>query len=122
MADRPEGYYELPDAAKSFLKEVPCSWDNTKFISGYPGSEVVLARQKGDNWYIGGISSERREKNKTVKLDFLTEGIKYKLTLISDGEHDKVLKTKYMVVDNKSTFAVKLLRRGGFVASLKPIK
>jgi hypothetical protein len=122
MADRPEGYYELPLAAKTFLREVPCSWDNTKFIQGYPGREIVIARQKKDIWYIGGLSSEIKEKTLTMKLDFLTEGIKYKLTLISDGEHDKAFMTQYVMVDNTSSIDVKLLRRGGFVASLKPIQ
>ncbi len=122
MADRPEGYYGLPDAAKTFLKEVPCSWDNTKFISGYPGREIVIARLKGDTWYIGGLSSGRMEKTQSVKLDFLQDGVKYKLTLISDGEHDKAFRTQYIAVDNTSTFDVHLLRRGGFAATLKPIQ
>jgi len=121
MADRPEGYYELPDAAKSFLKEVPNSWDNTKFLDGYPGKDIIMARQKGNAWYIGGISSENREKRKKISFDFLPEGIKYKLILITDGKHDKDFATQYMVVDKTSTVEVKMLRRGGFVASLKPI-
>ena len=122
FADRPEGYYELPDAAKTFLKEVPNVWDNTKLLSGYPGKDIVIARQKGDAWYIGGINAEvRREKTKTIKFDFLPEGVKYKLTLIADGEHDKEFATQYMVVDKSSTVEVKMLRRGGFAASLKPI-
>jgi alpha-glucosidase len=123
MADRPEGYYELPDAAKNFLRDVPCSWDDTKFISGYPGRDIVIARRKGDKWYIGGISSVQiRETTQNLKLDFLKEGVKYKLTLISDGEHDQAFEVRYMVVDNTSNFEVKLLRRGGFAASLKPIQ
>jgi alpha-glucosidase len=123
MADRPEGYYELPDAAKSFLKEVPNAWDNTKLLSGYPGKDIIIARQKGDAWYIGGINAETRgEKKKIIKFDFLPEGTKYKLTLITDGEHDKALNTQYLVVDKSSTVEVNMLRRGGFVASLKPVK
>ena len=122
MADRPEGYYELPDAAKTFLKEVPNVWDNTKLLSGYPGKDIVIARQKGNAWYIGGINAETRtEKKKTIKFDFLPEGVKYKLTLITDGQHDKEFSTQYLVVDKSSSVEVKMLRRGGFAASLKPI-
>jgi len=122
LADRPEGYYQLPDAARTFLKEVPNSWDDTKLLEGYPGRSVILARRKGDMWYIGGISAELRERTKTVSFDFLPEGIKYKLTLITDGKHDKDLATKYLVVDKSGTVDVKLLRRGGFAANLKPIQ
>lgn len=122
LADRPDGYYGLPDAAKTFLREVPNAWDNTKLLDGYPGRNITIARQKGNAWYIGGINSERREKTQTIKFDFLPDGIKYKLTLIADGKHDKDFSTQYLVVDKSSSVDVKSLRRGGFVASLKPIQ
>jgi len=122
MADRPEGYLLLPDAAKSFLRVVPSAWDNTKFLDGYPGKDVVIGRQKGDAWYIGGINSENIEKTKTLTFNYLPVGLKYKLTLIADGKHDKDFETNYMVVDKSSTIEVKMLRRGGFAASLIPIK
>lgn len=122
MADRPEGYYALPDAAKAFLREVPNAWDNTKLLSGYPGKDLVIARQKGTAWYIGAINAEAREKTQKLTFDFLPEGQKYKLTLIADGIHDKAFSTQYLVVDKSSSIEVKLLRRGGFAASLKPVQ
>ncbi len=122
MADRPEGYYNLPDAPRSFLKEVPVAWDDTKYLDGYPGRDVIVARKNGDAWYLGGLNSENRVKNKTINFDFLNDGERYKLTLIADGEHDKAFKTSYMVVDKSSAVDVQMLRRGGFAASLKPIK
>lgn len=122
FADRPEGYYTLPDAAKSFLKEVPNAWDDTKLLDGFPGKEVILTRRKGNSWYIGGINAELKEKRKTIKFDFLAEGVTYKLTLIADGKHDKDFSTQYLLVDKTSSEDVKLLRRGGFVASLKPMQ
>jgi hypothetical protein len=123
FADRPEGYYSLPDAAKTFLMEVPNAWDDTKLLDGYPGREVIMARRKGEAWYIGGINADtRREKTKTVRFDFLPAGVKYKLVLISDGEHDKAFSTEYRVVDNSASVNVKMLRRGGFAASLMPLQ
>ena len=123
LADRPEGYYELPEEAKTFLKEVPTAWDNSKLIDGYPGQEVTMARQKGESWYIGSINaSERQEKIKKVKLDFLKEGANYRAVIISDGKHDKAFNSQVMVVNKTDTIEVKLLRRGGFVVSLNPIQ
>ncbi|WP_111308209.1 glycoside hydrolase family 97 protein [Confluentibacter sediminis] len=123
MADRPEGYQNLPDAPKTFLKHVPSTWDDTKLLDGYPGKFTVMARRKGLDWYIGAINSDgRREKNQNLKFDFLPEGKSYKLTLISDGEHDKAFLTKYMVIDTSTTIDVKMLRRGGFVAYIHPIE
>ena len=94
MADRPEGYLNLPDAPKSYLKHLPSTWDDTKLLDGYPGKFTVIARRKGAEWYIGGINSGRRDKVQNLKFDFLLEGKSYKLTLIADGEHDKTFSTQ----------------------------
>lgn len=122
MADRPEGYYNLPDAARSFLKDVPNTWDNIKLLEGNPGKDVIIARQKNADWYIGGINAEHREKKKELSFSFLPDGKKYKLILIADGAHDQLFSTQYMVVDKSSLVEVKMLRRGGFAASLKPVE
>ncbi|WP_245989178.1 glycoside hydrolase family 97 protein [Pelobium manganitolerans] len=123
FADRPSGYDELPDAPKSFLKTVPVSWDDTKLLDGYPGKEVIIARRKGSAWYIGGINGESRtEKTKKISLSFLPQGTKYKLLLIADGPHDKAFFTRRLLVDSASTVDVRLLRRGGFAASLIPLE
>lgn len=122
FADRAEGYYTLPDAARTFLRNVPNAWDDTKLIDGYPGKDVILARRKNDAWYLGGVNAELREKRKNIKLDFLADNVKYKLTLIADGAHDKEFSTQYIVVDKTSTVDVKMLRRGGFAAVLSPMQ
>jgi alpha-glucosidase len=113
----------LPDAVKTFLKNIPNAWDDIKLLDGYPGQDVVIARRKGTSWYIGGITAEnRRERQKTIKFDFLPQGVKYKLTLIGDGKHDKGFETHYIVVDKSSSVDVRMLRRGGFGASLLPMQ
>jgi alpha-glucosidase len=123
LADRPDGYYELPEEAKTFLKEIPTVWDDTKLIDGYPGQEVTMARQKGADWYIAGISaSDRKEITKKISLKFLKKGVNYRAVLIADGKHDKTFDSQVMVVNEKTTIDVKLLRRGGFVISLTPIE
>ncbi len=125
MADRPEGYYQLPDAPKSFLKKVPSTWDDTRLLDGYPGKYIVLARKKGTSWYIGGLNSGERlgwgvnHRVHHLKFDFLPEGVSYKLTLITDGEYDTKFNTKYMIVDRSSVVDVKMLLRGGFAALLE---
>ena len=122
MADRPDGYRNLPEAPKTFLKHVPASWDETKLLDGYPGEFTIIARKKGSDWYIGGINSDgRTEKVQNLKFNFLPEGKSYKLILIADGEHDKVFSTKDMLIDNLSSIDVTMLRRGGFVAYISPI-
>ncbi|MDQ8203473.1 glycoside hydrolase family 97 catalytic domain-containing protein [Pelagicoccus sp. SDUM812003] len=120
FADRPEGYYELPDAPRSFLKRVPVAWDDTKFIAGYPGKDAIIARRKGEEWYVGGINGEWEPKSISLPFDFLPEGESYRLTLIADGKHDKAFATTYHVVTSESELDLDLLRRGGFAAVLEP--
>lgn len=121
LADRPEGYRQLPDAPKSFLKTVPASWDETRLLEGTPGKNVIMARRKGNTWYIAGISAELRERQNNISLDFLPEGKAFKLTLIADGKHDKEFSTRQLVVERKDKVNVRLLRRGGFAAVLHPV-
>lgn len=122
FADRPDGYDRLPDAAKTFLKHVPNAWDDIAFVDGYPGRDVCLARKKAQVWYMGGINSEARPKNKTLPLDFLEAGIRYRVTLIADGSHDQTFTDSYFVVEKGQTLEVRMLRRGGFVAQFEPLK
>ena len=58
----------------------------------------------------------------SITFNYLPKGVKYKLTLITDGKHDKDFATNYLTVDKSSAVEVKMLHRGGFAASLKPIE
>jgi len=121
LADRPEGYRMLPDTIKAFLSRLPNAWDEISYVDGYPGKDIILARRKGRNWYLGGINAEIREKKKLIKLDFLPENKQYELTLIADGVHDKSFSVRSLRVNSVSEIDVKMLRRGGFAASLIPV-
>ncbi|MFC8599093.1 glycoside hydrolase family 97 catalytic domain-containing protein [Isoptericola sp. NPDC057191] len=56
VVDSPEGYAAEP-VAERFLQQVPTAWDETRFVSGEPGSSAVVARRAGTRWFIGGITS-----------------------------------------------------------------
>ena len=60
----PNNLEDTPKVCMDFLKEVPTVWDETVFLDGYPGKFVVLARRKGNTWYIGGINAT----NEPLKL------------------------------------------------------
>lgn len=121
MADRPEGYEDLPDVARTFLRELPVAWDDTRFIKGYPGRDISLARRRGDIWYVGGLNAESQRKSHSIDFGFLTEGVNYKLTLISDGAHDKTFEHLHQVVNRSASLDVKMLPRGGYVMRLSPL-
>jgi hypothetical protein len=49
------------------LAQVPVAWDETRCLAGEPGSQVVIARRAGPDWYVAGING--RADATTVGLD-----------------------------------------------------
>ena len=56
------------------MKEVPTTWDEVRFIDGYPGRYVILARRCGSKWYVVGINAESEPLNKTISLPMFGAG------------------------------------------------
>jgi len=117
-SDTPWKTSNLPDYAQTLLKELPVCWDETRYLAGYPGKDVVIARRKGEVWYIGGINGESLEKDITVNINSLaTEGAE--LELIQDGDKPALLQ-KNISVTGGSSFTAHLQPFGGFVATISP--
>src|SRR5690606_17030037 len=70
-AESPEGMKHVSEDVQHFLRALPNSWDDVKFIDGYPGKYVIIARKSGDNWYIAGINGEMQEKQLALNLSFI---------------------------------------------------
>ena len=64
----PNNLQDAPAWAMDFMKEVPSTWDEVKFIDGYPGQYVILARRKADTWYIAGINARKEPLKTTLYL------------------------------------------------------
>lgn len=86
-AESPEGMEHVPDFVKDFLRNLPDSWDDVKFIDGYPGKLFVVARKAGDKWYIAGINGENIEKTLSVDVS-LMKGRKAQLITSTNGTGD----------------------------------
>ena len=54
----PNNLTDAPEWAIDFMKKVPTTWDDVRYIDGYPGKYVVFARKKGDKWYIAGVNAQ----------------------------------------------------------------
>ena len=63
LADKPESFLAQPQEVQDFLSHLPSVWDETRFVSGYPGESVVIARRSGNTWYIAGINGTDEEKD-----------------------------------------------------------
>jgi alpha-glucosidase len=122
FADRAESYLRLPTAAKEFLKHVPVAWDDTRFIAGHPGQFVVLARRKGDTWYLAGVNGQNHPRETHIQQGtWLPAGYR-EFTLIGDGKNARSFATATERIDSRDGFTAKMLPYGGFVATLKTAK
>ena len=110
MAEKPAGMAKMPDYVVQLLRDVPTQWEELRFITGYPGKEVVLARRAGNRWFIVGINGEASAKTISLDLSFLEDqrGILY-----TDGDD-----TAATIVQKEVTagrMEVNLPPNGGFV-------
>lgn len=120
FADDPDVYRNLPDEPQQFIREVPVAWDDTRFVAGYPGRDVCLARRKGDTWYLAGVNGQTTARQQTLDLrKFLPAG-KYEMTLIADGQEPRQLESNSRSVTPAEPLKVRMLPRGGFVARFTP--
>ena len=71
LADRPESFLAQPQDVQDFLSLLPAVWDETRFVSGYPGESCVLARRSGNTWYVAGINGTDETKTLSVPLPFI---------------------------------------------------
>lgn len=53
----PNNLTDAPQICLDFMKQVPTTWDETRFIDGYPGRYIVLARRRGNTWYIAAANA-----------------------------------------------------------------
>jgi hypothetical protein len=59
---------------QAFLGQLPAVWDETRYVSGYPGESAVLARRSGNTWYVAGINGSDEPQILATDLSFIGKG------------------------------------------------
>lgn len=109
IAETPTGMDKQPDFVIDFLKDIPTNWDESRFLAGYPGKDVVMARRKGDTWFVVGINGENKAKTIQLDLSFLKSKVGF-IIQVKDGKFIK------RSVNSSSLKSVELQAYDGFVA------
>ena len=106
----PNNLTDAPSWAIDFMKEVPTTWDEVRFIDGYPGKYVILARRHGDKWYIAGVNAQKETLKLKVNLPMFSNG--EKVRLFSD---DKALQgsVKQIEIGKKQELQLTIPCNGG---------
>lgn len=71
LCDSPTKYMQNPECVE-FIANVPTVWDETVALDGKLGEYAVIARRKGDTWYIGAITNWEA---RSVEIDLNKIGV-----------------------------------------------
>lgn len=111
----PNNLYDVPAFEISFMKNVPTTWDDVKFIDGYPGRFCIMARRHGSRWYLCGINAEKAPMK--VEIDLAAVGLPLgECHIISDGKDRNALEQTF--VPKNGILKLEMQPDGGFVAEL----
>ncbi len=106
----PNNLTDAPAWAIDFMKNVPTTWDEVKFIDGYPGKYAIIARRTGNKWFVVGINAEDATLKKTISLPMFDKGAE--LEMYSD---DAELNGSVSTIKAKKQITVTIPKNGGLV-------
>lgn len=123
MADNPTLYYRNDECTR-FLTQVPQTWDETIALKAKVGEYVIVAKRKGEKWYIGGMTNnQQKERTFDIALDFLPEGKTCKITSFEDGinanRQAMDYRKKEQTLKKGDILHVRMARNGGFAAVIE---
>lgn len=121
LMDNPCRYDEWPDC-RDFIASVPVNWDDTRVLAAEAGQYIVMAKRRGDKWFIGGITNDKgREID--VTLDFLPEGKDMQMTSFVDGVNAAKMAMDYRqeksTVNKDTKLHIRMVCNGGFAATIE---
>ncbi|MGQ9633519.1 MAG: glycoside hydrolase family 97 catalytic domain-containing protein, partial [Bryobacteraceae bacterium] len=122
VADWPGAYAGAKEL--DFLRAVPASWDETRFLQGHPESHAVVARRSGAEWYIGAITNWNAREI-ALPLNFLGKGSYvaeiYRDAPDSDRNPKNSVKEERKVT-SASTLKLRLASGGGAAIRIRPAR
>lgn len=123
LADNPTLYYRNPDCTE-FITKVPTTWDETRALKAEAGQYAIVAKRKGNKWFIGGITNNAEtERIFEIPLDFLPKGQSYKITSFEDGinagRQAMDYRKKEAQIKNGDLLKIKMVRNGGYAAVIE---
>ncbi|MBC5643584.1 glycoside hydrolase family 97 protein [Parabacteroides segnis] len=123
LADNPTLYYRNADCTE-FITRVPTTWDETVALAAEVGEVAVVAKRKGDKWFIGGMTNNKQDvREMEICLDFLNNGKNYKMTSFKDGINAGRQAMDYRrdesSVKKNDVIKIKMARNGGFAAVIE---
>ena len=120
LADNPTRYYQNDDCTR-YIASVPTVWDETRCLSAKAGEYLVVAKRKGQKWFVGAITNGT-PRDLTLSLSFLASG-NHKLTAFKDGVNADYQAMHYNKTEQSVTpgtsLNIHLAKNGGWAAVIE---
>jgi hypothetical protein len=108
----PNNLDDAPDWAIQFMKDVPTTWDDTRFIDGYPGRYAIMARRSGNTWFVVGINAQKEPVKAKLDLKPFFAKAQTVTTYTDDGSLQGAMKPLKL---KNTTMTVSIPQNGAFV-------
>jgi hypothetical protein len=116
-AETPRGMALMPDYVRNMMSAIPVSWNETRFIDGFPGKFLVIARRTGEVWYVAGVNADKEPVELNMKLPFIDQanGI-----LVTEDDTPRSFAIKNVTLEGEKSVTVTLRPYGGYVMRFDP--
>lgn len=114
-ADKPEFFESLPPAALQIFRDAPARWEETRFLMGEPGKNVVFARRSGNSWFIAGLNGTA--ESTPVDMDLSAYHDFAKRVLIAESS-DATMTVNASALPVADSWKHEIPPRGGFILRL----
>jgi alpha-glucosidase len=115
LCDSPTEYRKFPDIM-NFLGHVPTTWDETLPLSAKIGEHAIIARRRGDEWYVGAMTNEQ-DREVEIDLSFLPAGVERVAQVYRDDDRTDTNAKYYtyerIIVNQQSRLTLRLAKGGG---------
>ncbi|MGQ8336943.1 glycoside hydrolase family 97 protein [Sunxiuqinia sp. A32] len=120
LSDSPIHYRKENECAQ-FIADVPNTWDETVVLDGKIGEYIIIAKRKGDDWFVGGITNDK-EREIDIDFSFLKKNTNFLMTMFTDGVNSDRnamdYKKETQRIESNDKMSAKMNSDGGFAAKL----
>jgi alpha-glucosidase len=121
LADNPSNLMKEQECT-DYIVKVPVVWDDLKVLQARTGDYLLLARQQGKNWFVGGLT-DWSARDMELDLSFLGEG-DYVMEIFEDGinadRYASDYRHKMLEVRSGVKMNIHLAPGGGWTAKISP--
>jgi len=119
LADSPSNYKRNQECT-GFITGVPVTWDETRVVAAKTGDYIIIARRKGDTWYLGAMT-DWNARTLEADLSFLPQG-EYMMEIFSDGinadKHGEDYRHVTLKAGSPVRLEISMAPGGGWVARM----